>query len=230
VSYSYGSLFFASAGILLVAGIAVAVWLRGIPAAHVPTSALPAGTTSRALSVYLGLVLIGAILTSQQFATLSVYAHGELGLSEQRVGLLYTVNGLLVVLLQFPAVALIDAGGPRRALMLGPAMYAVAYFCFGLSGGFTGLALAMILLTAAEVVFAPALTDMAAHLGDRKHLGRTFGLFGLVQQLGISLGPLAGGIALDHLRDHHLAFWGVFAGAMALVGVGYAWFARRFLP
>src|SRR5262249_44290909 len=111
-------------------------------------------------------------------------------------------------------------------LVLGPAIYTLSYLAIGVSAGFWPLAAAVALLTAGEVIFAPALSDMAAHLGDPKRLGRAFGLFGLMQQLGVSLGPMVGGLLYDHARHVHLAMWGLVAGAMALLGVGYAAFAR----
>ncbi len=136
------------------------------------------------------------------------------------------VNGALVVVLQVPAVSFIDRGGPARALVLGPLIYTLSYLAIGASGGFAPLAAAVALLTAGEVIFAPALSDMAAHLGDPRRLGRAFGLFGLMQQLGVSLGPLVGGLLYDHARHSHLLMWGLIAGAMALLGVGYAMFAK----
>jgi MFS family permease len=235
-AHSYGLLFFASAGVMLVASFLLSrvrdLGGGGVTEAleRVSLATLRASyQRNRAFFLYLGLVFLGSIMTVQIFATLSVYARTELGLSQAEIGLLYTVNGVLVVLLQLPAVALIERGGPRRALMLGPAIYAVAFLTVGASHGFGELAVAMAVITAAEVIFAPALSDMAAHLGDPRHLGRAFGLFGLMQQFGLSVGPLVGGLLYDHLRTRPLAMWGALSAGMVLLGIGYALFARRHL-
>ena len=226
--FSYGAMFFFAAPVTIFA--AAAVWTvrdRRRPAEVRADPAEPRGdvlatlTGNRPFLVYLGLVFAGSIMTVQLFSTLSVFAHTELGLSRADIGLVYTVNGALVVLLQVPAVVLIERGGPRRALLVGPALYALAYLGVGFASGFTSLALAVALLTAGEVAFAPALADMAAHLGDPRRLGRAFGLFGLMQQLGLSLGPLVGGAVYDHLRHRHVVMWGAIAGGMAVVGLGY---------
>jgi predicted MFS family arabinose efflux permease len=231
---SYGTLFFAAAAGTLVA--AVAVWrARELGRHPAPGSveSLSVGSLraayakNRAFFNYLVLVFLGSILTVQLFSTLSVYSKTELLLSEQRIGLIYTVNGLLVILLQVPAVSFIDDGGLGRALVLGPLIYTVAFAGIGLASGFTGVALSVAVLTAGEVVFAPALSDMAAHLGDPRRLGRAFGLFGLMQQLGLSMGPLVGGTLYDHLRHRHFAMWGTIAGGMAVIGLGYIAFGRR---
>ena len=233
-TFSYGTLFFAAAFGTLVAAAAVArVADHGRPAPHVQvesislTSIRETYRRSHAFFQYLALVFAGSIMTVQLFSTLSVFAKTELHLTEQHIGLVYTVNGILVVLLQVPAVRFIDEGGLGRALVFGPLLYTVAFLGIGAVSTFGGLALCVAVLTAGEVVFAPALSDMAAHLGDARRLGRAFGLFGLMQQLGLSMGPLVGGTLYDHLRQHHLAMWGTISAGMAVIGVGYAAFARR---
>jgi MFS family permease len=231
-AHRYGGLFFVAAAGTLVAAVAVARVhdLGGArPAAEVRLTLAGVRRAYRGnppFFDYLGLVFAGSILTTQIYSTLSVYCRTELALGKGAIGLLYMVNGALVVVLQIPAVSFIDRGGPARALVLGPAIYTVAYLAIGASHGFAALAGAIALLTAGEVIFAPALSDMAAHLGDPKRLGRAFGLFGLMQQLGVSLGPLVGGLLYDHARHDHLVMWGAIAAAMALVGAGYIAFAR----
>lgn len=227
-AHSYGALFFVSSAIMLVA--AAAVMLVRIPPRVTAPAEGGVATTARtrrpAFRAYLVLLLVATIMTMQIFATLSVFARTELGLSQRDIGLLYTVNAVLVVLFQLPAVVFIERCGPGRALAVGPLVYSAAFVGVGLSQDFWQLAAAMVLLTAGEVIFAPALSDATAHLGDPRRLGRAFGLAGLVQQLGVSLGPLAGGLVYDHLRDHHLAMWGTFAAGMAATSLGYAIFAR----
>jgi MFS family permease len=237
-AHSYGGLFYAAAVITFVAALALSR-ITEIPRAQAHAHAAPrerltldvvraAMRKNPPFFVYLGLVFLGSMMTVQQFSTMSVYLKTELAMPERSIGLLYTINGVLVVLLQVPAVRFIDEGGPRRALVAGPVLYVFAFLGIGLSSTFAQLGAAVALLTAGEVVFAPALSDMAAHLGDPKHLGRAFGLFGLMQQLGLSMGPLVGGLIYDHARHTHVAMWGLFAGGMALLGVGYAQFARHY--
>jgi len=237
-AHSYGLLFFASAGIMLAAAFLISrVPDLGGGGGHDPedvgrltlASLRAAVAKNRRFFIYLGLVFLGSVMTVQIFATLSVYSRTEVGLSQAEIGLLYTVNGVLVVLLQIPAVALIERGGPRRALTIGPAVYALAFLVVGASHSFGQLAFAIAVITAAEVIFAPALSDMAAHLGDPRHLGRAFGLFGLMQQFGLSMGPLVGGLLYDHLRTRPLLMWGTLSAGMAVLGLGYALFARRYL-
>jgi MFS family permease len=233
---SYGAMFFFAAPMTLLAGFAAAQVADRPRTACLPEA--QSRLTPRALLrtlrdhprfvSYLGLVLGGSILTNQLFSTLSVFSKTELGFSEGTIGLVYTVNGLLVVLLQIPATAVIDARGPRFALYAGPIMYSVAYAALGFAHSFTQVTAAVAFLTVGEVVFSPALSDMAVYLGDPRRLGRAFGTFGLAQQLGVSIGPLVGGTVFDAYRHDQPVMWGVLSGLMVIVAVGYARFARGF--
>lgn len=247
IEISFGGMFFVAA----LATLLTAMLLTRLHDSHRPPPPAPSPSPSpsisepepwtllgiwrilhgnRAFVAYLVLVLLGAMMTVQLFSTLSVYGHQVLGMSTASIGVLYTVNGLAVILLQIPAVSVIDRAGPRRALIVGPILYTVAYAAIGYSVSFWELAAAVVVLTAGEVVFAPALSDMAAHLGDPRRVGRAFGLFGLMQQIGASIGPLVGGLAFDHLRHDPPVMWGTLAAGMAVVGVGYIVFAFWWKP
>jgi len=233
-TWSFGGTFFLAAPATLLAILAILPIPDGRRAPRAPREPLSLRSLAAALrenrpfAIYLVLVLCGSLLTVQLFSTLTVFASTELHLPESDVGLLYTVNGVLVVLLQAPAVAIAGAWGMRRTLVIGALLYAAAYLLFGAADGFVGLAVGMSILTAGEVLFAPALTDLAATLGNPERMGRAFGLFGFVQSLGLSLGPLLGGAVYDGLRTEHLAMWGLFAAGMALVAAAYAVLGRRY--
>ncbi|HEY0840463.1 MAG TPA: MFS transporter, partial [Vulgatibacter sp.] len=235
-SHSYGTLFFVAAPATLLTILAILpVKDRPRLAAVAPArpklelrAALEVLSAHKVFASYLVLVLLGSVMTVQIFSTLSLYVSSELGFSKADVGLLYTVNGVAVVLFQVPAVAIARPLGMRRALFVGALLYAAAYLVFGSSMSFVGMALGMAVLTAGEVIFAPALSDAAATLGDPERMGRAFGLFGLMQTLGVSLGPLVGGLAFDHLRGEPLVMWGLMAAGMVLVGLAYSRFGKRY--
>ena len=54
-------------------------------------------------------------------------------------------------------------------------------------------------------------------------------LFGLMQQLGVSVGPLVGGLAIDHLGHDHIVMWCVLAVLPLSAAIAYSSFARRHL-
>jgi MFS family permease len=234
-THSYGAMFFVAAPATLLAIFAVLPLGRDqrpiatAPKAQRRLSLAQIGAAlreNRVFASYLVLVLWGSVLTVQIFATLSVYASTHLGLDKADIGLLYTVNGVMVVLAQVPAVGLARRWGMRRSLVAGAILYAFGYTLFSRAAGFSYLAVGMAILTVGEVVFSPALSDTAATLGDPRRMGRAFGLFGLVQSLGLSLGPLVGGLAFDFLRSRPQDLWVGLAAGMFLLGIAYSVFGR----
>jgi MFS family permease len=178
----------------------------------------------RELALLYACAFLLAIIQVQLFSTLSIYATSEIGLIEREIGLLYTVNGVAVVLLQVPAVALISRLGHERALVIGTSIYVCAMLAIGAATSHAGLALAILLATSGEVVVAPSQQATVAELGDPTRLGRAFGLLGTMQMLGVAFAPLLGGLLYDHLRHQPLALWGSLAALAGLLAVGYARF------
>jgi len=162
-----------------------------------------------------------ALLHTQLFSTLSIYAVGGLDLSHAELGGVYAANGAAVLLFQVPAVALIARIGGSRALVLGALLYVAAFVAIGSALGPLTLAAAVLLLTAGEVICAPAQQAAAAELGDPRRMGRAFGLMGFAQMLGVAFAPLAGGTLYDHFRDRPHLMWGIPAGGAVVLAVSY---------
>jgi MFS family permease len=178
-------------------------------------------------AAFVGIVFFASLLTSQMFATMSIFTRVSLKMPPGEIGLLYTVNGLLVVLLQLPAVALIRRFGSQVTLVFGPLLFALGYLGYGFAGGFFDMALCISVLTLGEVLFAPAQNDMAVELSDPKRVGRAFGLFGFMSSLGVSFAPMLGGVLFDALHDRPRVLWGSISAAMTVIAAAFFVFERR---
>ena len=161
------------------------------------------------------------------FSTFSIYMTDELHLSKADVGWLYTINGLGVLLFQIPALSLVRRLGIARTLPWASLLDALGFALIGLGSGVPGGAIAMLTLTSAEVVFDPSHQTAIAEIADPAHRGRTYGVVGLAQTLGIACAPLIGGVLLDTIGGHHVVMW----SAIAVFGLGqsvcFAAFVRR---
>jgi len=229
---SYGAIFFLSAPTLLVAGYAasrIAEPARSEARQTVETSlvaALREAGRRPDVALLLGCAFLASVVHMQLFATLSIYNSDVLGLSNADIGLIYTLNGGLVLLLQMPAIGLIDRLGHHRSLVIGALLYIVAFVSIGAAAGWWGMALAVAILTTGEVVLAPAQQAVVAGVQDPSRMGRAFGLLGLLQMLGVAIAPILGGIAYDHLQHDGQLLWAVLALLPALLTVGFAVLAR----
>jgi MFS family permease len=157
-----------------------------------------------------------ALLETQMFSTFSIYMTTDLHLTKAAVGWLYTVNGLGVLLLQVPALGLIRRLGIARTLPWASLLDALGFALIGAGTGFAGGALAMVTLTSAEVIFDPSHQTAIAEVADPKHRGRTYGVVGFAQTVGIALAPLIGGLLLDVIGGP--AMWPL----IACFGIGQA--------
>jgi MFS family permease len=76
-------------------------------------------------------------------------------------------------------------------------------------------------------VFDPSQQTAIAEIADPAHRGRTYGVVGLAQTLGIAVAPLVGGALLDTIGGHHVLMW----VTIATFGLGqtacFAVFVRR---
>jgi MFS family permease len=218
-STPYPVLFFASAPLTLLA--ALGIWNIREPTGTTSARSLSlneffAFRTDKRLLRFLAATLAFYILQVQLYQTMSIYAARVLQLTRTEVGTLYTLNGILVVLLQLPAVRFIRRLGTRGALVVGCLGYAASYTAVGLAGGYLTLLACIAAVTLSEIVTSPAQQTTVTGLAPAGRVGAYTGLFGFCQVVGQSTGPLIGTALLDGLPPR--AAW----LALALFGVGAA--------
>lgn len=219
---AYSTLFYWGAPLTFAAAVAVGLIRDAGAGAALPALRWPdllAFRKDRAFVLFLLATAAFFLLQVQLYQTLSIYAARVLGLSRAQVGDLYTLNGVLVVFLQLPAVRAIRRLGTRRALVLGCIGYATAYAAVGLTVGHGSLLLAVGAVTLAEILTAPAQQTSMAALAPEGRIGTYSGLFGLSQIAGQSVGPLVGTAVLDALPAR--TAWFVLAFFALAAAVGY---------
>ncbi len=174
----------------------------------------------RRFLMFCGWSVLLFIVMGQFASTLAVFSTQSIGISASKLGWLFTVNGIAVVLFQWPAARLAARVGIRWGLVLGCLGYAVGYFSVGLVSGFGFLVGSMVLITLGEVTFSPTSMAAVANMAPAARVGRYMGFFGLTEALGWSLGPFIGGILFDRLIQAPVILWGIIAliGVTAAVG------------
>ena len=248
---SYASLFFVAAGVLLTAAILIALKVeetsprhrRRTPVEAAAVEEIPAvgpvppgrgfefssiGATlqDRAFLRYCIITLIFFTVMAQLMSTLSVYVVEWAGHTQVELGVLYTLNGLMVVFLQFPVVRLLTPFRLTTAMVAGSLLYVLGYWMMGLGSSFMLLAAAMFVVTSGEIVASPASMNLVANFSSDDARGRYMGVYGLFNSFGWSVGPLVGGVLLDVAKGQPLLLWGPIAGLMLLAALGY-WDLRR---
>ncbi|MBI4424691.1 MAG: MFS transporter [Elusimicrobia bacterium] len=191
---------------------------------------LAAGRDARFLRVS-GLSLLVGVVMSQFIVSLSVHSTEFVGLTEGQVGWLFSLNGVLVVLLQYPATSWTGRRPITTAIAAGSLIYAVGYTLVGAAGGLAAMLGAMMVITLGEIVVAPGMQSLWANLAPAPMRGRYVGFGGLAYQIGSAMGPLLGGLGLQHLSPRYPAApWLGVAGVAVATGAGFLMLSHALTP
>ncbi|MDP2930939.1 MAG: MFS transporter [Chloroflexota bacterium] len=180
---------------------------------------------------FLGFTLLSLlifIVQGQMISTLSVFSVDRVGFTTAEYGLLLTMNGLVVVLFQYPTARAINHFAKYRTLALGSLFYAFGYFFIGRTESFILALVAMVVITIGEIIYSPITLAVVGELSSESWRGRYMGFYSLSETLGLSIGPLLGGVLLDGFPDSSLFIWGTIALLALLAAFGfYGWGAAR---
>ncbi|MBI4377434.1 MAG: MFS transporter [Elusimicrobia bacterium] len=174
--------------------------------------------------------LAGTVLI-QLIASLSVHSIRFAGLREAEVGLLFSLNGLLVIAFQNLVSSRLSRLRITVAMALGSLFYAVGFTAVGFAGGFAAMVAAVTVITMGELAVMPGLHTLTANLAPERFRGRYMGLQGLAFEAGAAMGPLLGGLGLQYVSPRWSAGPWVCVGMLStLVGVGFYRLGRRLAP
>jgi len=162
------------------------------------------------------------IVMGQFASTFAVFSTEVVGVSAGQLGWLFTINGVVVVLFQWPAARLANRIGIRWGLVLGCLLYAAGYLTVGFAPTFAFLIGSMVVITWGEVTFSPTSMAAVANMAPAARVGRYMGFFGLTEALGWSLGPAIGGVLFDRFVGAPITLWGIIAAIGVVAAIGFA--------
>lgn len=152
-------------------------------------------------------VVINAVM-AQLILPLSVHAKGTVGLEEDRIGLLYAINGFMIVAFQFPASRWVESRFRlTTTLAIGSLLFGAGYTLVGFAHGFPMLALCVAVFTFGELLVAPASLALSANMAPAERRGLYLGVFGMAGMIGRTVGPLLGGFDLDAFAGAPWIHW-----------------------
>jgi MFS family permease len=182
----------------------------------------------RAFLVFVAVSLLLFIVMGQMASTLSIFAVDKVGFSTAQYGLILTLNGLIVIFFQYPMTLALRRIAKFRALILGSLLYLFGYLSFGWITQFGWALGAMAIITTGEIINSPVTLSVIGELCPQDQRGRYMGLFGLSETIGMSMGPLVGGLLLDAFPSDMRLVWAPIASIALIAAVGYYGWARRF--
>jgi len=159
------------------------------------------------------------------FATfLPILAGIYLGLSPALIGILLTVNILLMSLLQLYGGSIADRFN-RRALVVVGSLTNLTYLALiPLGGNFWQLLAICALGGLGGAISMPAASALTVEEGRKFGMGSTIAVFTMAMSIGMAIGPLLSGVIADFVNIDSVFYFGA---AMGLVGTTlFIWFTK----
>lgn len=203
---AFHTVFFIAAGVYAVCMVVVWLYIRDVPGAARENGMggldfrAAAGALKNANFLRFCLTtFIICMVMSQLVVGSSLYSKAYLGFTERQIGLLFSVNGVIVVLLQYFVTRALEGHRITSGLAAGSVMYGLGYFCFGFSPTFAAAAAAIVVVTFGELAVSPGLQALGANMAPKGEKGRYLGVQGLFQQIGNATGILMGSNAIERI-------------------------------
>ncbi|TWI76898.1 putative MFS family arabinose efflux permease [Desulfobotulus alkaliphilus] len=132
---------------------------------------------------------------------LPVLAHTRFAMESDAIGIL-VMSGIFVSgLLNIPMGWLADRWNRKAMVFIGGVLVAAGMAAIGMAEGFSGLLTGCILFGTGGGISVPAMTAMAVETGKSlKAMGGAMSLLTMAHSMGMLVGSLGAGLAMDHMN------------------------------
>lgn len=161
--------------------------------------------------------LMMAIVFVQAMSTLPIFIR-QSGYSNLQFGLLMSVNGVLIVLLQLPLTHWLAKFNAMTVVAVGGILIAIGFGLTAAGGGLWWLSLTIVVWTLGEILQAPFKQSIVTEMAPRELRGRYLGVFGMCFSLALTIGSPIGGEVLHRYGPTKL-WLGVFVIAAIAVAL-----------
>ncbi len=174
---------------------------------------------------HLFLALIGfsffLFMSSSQFiSTLSVYCIDIIGIDKSQLGMLYTINGAVVIVFLIKTNQLLKNIPNFIRIGCGAFIYVIAFLGYGMSENYTHLIISLIIMTFGEILAMAAIIAEVGKMAPENMVGRYMGIHGLSRGIALALGPYIGFLLFERLADQPLFLWQSLSSLAFLGGCG----------
>jgi MFS family permease len=185
-----------------------------------PRSSMSAFSDRRLLYFLLaGLFPVGLVFF-QHISSMPLFLVHDLNLSPAAYGLLFTVNTILIVLLEVPLNTATSHWPHRRGLALGALLCAVGFGSLGLAWDIWSVAATVVIWTVGEMFFFPGMAAYLTDIAPSRQRGEYMGLSQMFMGLAFTVGPWAGTALLGRFGGHVLWSVAFLTGLAAAILIG----------
>ncbi len=164
----------------------------------------------RRMFLFLSALFLVGFVFFQHEGALPLFLVDDLQLSPAFYGLLFTVNTVMIVLIEVPLNAATARWPHGRALAIGAFLFALGSGAFAFAAGPAMVIFAIVIWTFGEMLLFPQASAYVAEIAPPERRGQYMGAYSLAFNLAFAVAPWAGTSTFAHFGSKVL--WiGVFA-------------------
>jgi len=167
---------------------------------------------------FLILSMLMLIVYQQMYNTLSVYLRDVHGVSTQGYGFMLSLDAATVVVLQFWVTRRIKDSPPMLMMVAGTLFYLVGFTMYGFVATYALFVVAILFITAGEMIVMPVGQALVARLAPEEMRGRYMAFFSLAWTIPSTVGPWAAGMVMDNYDPNWVWYGGGIICAVAAAG------------
>ena len=168
----------------------------------------------------IGLTVVLASCLFQFFSTLPLYFREEIGLTENRIGLLLSMNALTIVVFEMVLIHVVRNYDRMRLSGLGALLICAGYALVPHGGTLGYLALTIFVWTFGEMLVLPILNVVVAERAGRGYQGQYMGMYAMAYSVAFIVAPVTGTFIYERLGPtalwHGIGIVGIVLGASFL--------------
>ncbi len=172
---------------------------------------------------FIGLFLLLATVFAHLFSAFPLYLHTAIGLKESRIGPLWAINTVMIVLFEMALLHVLRKRSDIKLVALGALLIGLGFGLMPLGRSYAYIALTVMVWTMGEILTMPLTATVTANRAGAA-AGRYMGMLSMAFSLAIFIAPLTGNWALATIGGD--ALWFLLGGAGAACAAGF-WMLHR---
>ena len=154
--------------------------------------------------ILLSLLFLTGIIFVQLLNTWPLYLKSYYNLVEDQIGLLFAINGLLIVFFELPLIHSVERKSILKIMAIGAILFAGGFSILPLSTSYLFAAMSVIIWTFGEMLVFPLVAGFIANRAVDSNRGRYMGMFSLTFSLAFVIGPTLGSWIYDSYGPEYL--------------------------
>ncbi|HEY7161814.1 MAG TPA: MFS transporter, partial [Acidobacteriota bacterium] len=150
------------------------------------------------LILFLLSVIPIAFVFFQHISAMPLYMVRDLKMSEKIYGLMFTLNTLLIVVLELPINLATVHWSSRKSLVLGTTLCAIGFGGLAFATNIITVMITVIVWTFGEMILFPGMSAYVAHIAPERKQGAYMGFYVMTFGIGFTLAPWGGTQLLNY--------------------------------